>query len=186
MRWESFGRKEGRKSALWFPLLIASPRAERELQQKFVTGFVAAVLFFQHQLYNLLTSSADVAVSDLPSAWSLLLHYQPEESLVFPKAACAALIGHCPVPASLSMTGENWLTRVVHGENLCSFGKRAQRCVLTPWAPPEAQAKDSQVRYQSLGPGRAVPEVTWEWYFMGNNTQNPLEDQQEDVEGSNH
>lgn len=174
MRWGSFSRKEGRISTLWFPVLIASPRADRELQKKFITGFVIALLFFQCHLYNLLTSSADVAVSDLPFAWGLLLHYQPEESLVCPKTACAALIGHHSVPASLSLTGENWLKRVAHEENpLCSFRKQAQRCMLIPWAPPEAQAKDIQIRYQSLGPGRAVPEVTWGCYFMGNNTQNP-------------
>lgn len=155
MRWGSFSRKEGRKSILWFPVLIASPRPDRELQQEFVTGFVAALFFFQCHLYNLLPSSAGVAVSDLPFAWSLLLLYQPEESLVCPKTVCAALTGHHPVPASLSATGENWLKRVVHGENpLCSFGKQGQRCILIPWTPPEAQAKDSQTRYQSLGPGR--------------------------------
>lgn len=125
-------------------MLKASPRAGRALQQRFVTGFVAALWFSQYHLYNLLTSPAAGAVFALPLAWSLLLHFQPEESLVCLKAACAALIGHGPVPASLSITGEKWFKRVVHGENpLCSFGKQAQRCMLVPWAPPEAQAEEA-------------------------------------------
>lgn len=57
----------------------------------------------------------------------------------------------------------------IHSAALDSKPKDA----LIPQAPPEAQAENSQIRYQSLRPGRAVPEVTWEWYFMGNNTQTP-------------